>query len=109
VWQFLLTGQLIPPRFTSFNQTMAPVTDDYEPHLRALFIAQLYRYSSEAKIRAKFQTEWDLAMRSLVKARTKSDRERDFYRFVPATSVKTGAGTSGGANYGPWNPYGRPL
>jgi hypothetical protein len=104
VWQFLLTGQLIPPRFTSFTQTMAPVTDDYEPHLRALFIAQLYRYSSEAKIRAKFQAEWDLAMKSLMKARAKSDRERDFYRFVPATSCKSGQG--GGGYVGPYWPYG---
>jgi len=108
VWQFLLTGQLIPPRFTSFAQTMAPVTDDYEPHLRALFIAQLYRYSSETKIRAKFQTEWDIAMKSLIKARSKSDRERDFYRFVPGSSVKSGAGGTAGPYVGPYWPYGGP-
>jgi len=108
VWQFLLTGQLIPPRFVNFAQTMSPVTDDYEPHLRALFIAQLYRYSSETKIRAKFQTEWDLAMKSLIKARAKSDRERDFYRFVPATSVRTGAGNNIGGYVGPFWPYGGP-
>lgn len=107
VWQFRLTGQLTPPRFSSFAQTMAPVTDDYEPHLRALFIAQLYRYSSETKIRAKFQTEWDMAMKSLMKARSKSDRERDLYRFVPSTSVKNGAGGWGGY-VGPFWPYGGP-
>ena len=108
VWQFLLTGQLIPPRFTSFTQTMDPVTDDYEPHLRALFIAQLYRYSSETKIRAKFQSEWQIAMQSLIKARSKSDRERDFYRFITSTSVKSGAGSTSGAYVGPFWPYGGP-
>jgi hypothetical protein len=108
VWEFRLTGQLIPPRFTSMSQLMTPVPDDYEPHLRALFIAQLYRYSSETKIRAKFKDEWQLAMQSLIKARTKSDRERDFYRFVPSQSVKTGAGGGGGAYVGPYWPYGGP-
>ena len=109
VWQFELTGQLIPPRFTSFSQTMAPVSDDYEPHLRALFIAQLYRYSSEVKIRAKFKDEWQLAMQSLIKSRAKSDRERDFYRFVVNQSVKNGAGGARGANnWGPYNSFGQP-
>jgi hypothetical protein len=99
VWQFRLVGQMQPPRFDSslpadkvMNQTIFPVTDEYEPHLRALFIAQLYGYSSEAKIRSMFQTKWDLAMKSLTKARQKSDRERDFYKFVPATSVRSGGG-----------------
>jgi hypothetical protein len=87
---------------------MAPVTDDYEPHLRALFIAQLYRYSSEAKIRAKFKDEWQLAMQSLIKSRTKSDRERDFYRFIPSSSVKTGASSGTGGYVGPFWPYGGP-
>jgi len=105
VWQFLLVGQSLPPRFTNLQQTIFPVTDEYEPHLRALFIAQLYRYSSETKIRAKFATEWEIAMKSLVKARMKSDRERDFYRFVPSRSVK---GNTGGGYAGPFWPYGGP-
>jgi hypothetical protein len=107
VWQFRLVCQMQPPRFDSslpadrvMSQAIFPVTDEYEPNLRALFIAQLYRYSSEAKIRAKFQTEWDIAMKSLVKARQKSDRERDFYKFVPATSVRSGGG--GRAGVGPF-------
>lgn len=116
VWQFRLVAQQQPVRFDSSNtdiesvmdQSIDPVTDEYEPHLRALFIAQLYRYSSEAKIRAKFMTEWKLAMESLVKARQKSDRERDLYKFVPARSVK-GGGFGGGSGYvGPYWPYGGP-
>jgi hypothetical protein len=110
VWQFNLVGQSLPPRFTAtvgFSQTIFPVTDEYEPHLRALFIAQLYRYSSEAKIRQKFATEWELAMNSLKKSRVKSDRERDLYKFVPARSVKSGAG-GGGGYAGPFWPFGGP-
>jgi hypothetical protein len=111
VWQFNLVGQMLPIRFNAANggmkQSIFPVTDEYEPHLRALFVAQLYRYSEFAKVRAKFQAEWDLAMKSLIKARMKSDRERDFYRFVASRSVKTGsAGISG--YVGPYWPYGGP-
>jgi hypothetical protein len=107
VWQFNLVGQALPPRFNStngFSQTIFPVTDEYEPHLRALFIAQLYRYSSEAKIRQKFVTEWELSLKSLAKARMKSDRERDLYKFVVTRSVKDGVGGSGSA--GPYWPFG---
>lgn len=108
VWQFLLTGQLIPPRFTSFSQKIDPVPDDYEPQLRALFIAHLYEYASESKISAKFPIKRDLAMKAVVTARSKSDRERDFYRFITNTSVKSGAGSTSGAYVGPFWPYGGP-
>jgi hypothetical protein len=111
VWQFRLVGQMQPPRFDGadcFDQTIFPVTDEYESHLRALFVARCYSYSSEAKIAAKFQTKWDMAMKSLVKARTKSDRERDFYKFVPATSVRNGGAGNRTGYAGPYWPYGGP-
>ena len=53
VWQFYLTGQKRPIRFTSLNQTLAPLPDEYEPNFRQMFVAQCYRYSPEAKTRAK--------------------------------------------------------
>src|SRR5579863_8048114 len=48
IWQMQLVGQMIPPKFTSFSQTLAPLTDEYEPNFRAGCIAQAYRYSPDA-------------------------------------------------------------
>jgi hypothetical protein len=108
VWQFRLVGQMPPPRFTNFSQTIFPVIDEYEPHLRALFIAELYGYSSEAKIAAKAETKRQKALESLAKARQKSDRERDFYKFIAGTSVRSGGNNAGNGYVGPYWPYGGP-
>lgn len=90
VWQFNLVGQTKPIRFTSLSQTLAPLPDDMEPHFRAGFIAQLYRYSPETKIRAKFQEEWPLWLKSLNDMRSKNDREQEENRFVPARGIMGG-------------------
>ena len=93
VWQFNLTGQEIPPVFTSLGQTLAPLPDKYEPFFRAGFIAQCYRYSPQAKISAKFQAEWTLWLKSLQSLREVQDRELEEYGFVPDRSVM-GRGTT---------------
>ena len=94
VWQFRLVGQARATRFTSLAQTIAPITDDYESYFRQGFIAQCYRYSPEAKIRARFSQEWQMWLSSLNEARSKPDRERDEYGFIPDRGVYT----SGGSN-----------
>jgi hypothetical protein len=106
VWQFNLVGQAIPIRFTTLGQTLAPCPDDYEPHFRALFIALCYSYSPEAKIAAKFAQRWQLAMQSLVAARTKSDREPDEIGFVvERTILGAGGGMRGAFGNNPFNPF----
>jgi hypothetical protein len=107
VWQFNLIGQVKPLRFTTLDQTLDPIPDEFEPHFRALFIAQCYRYSPEAKIRAKFPLEWQMAKESLQLARSKSDRERDEVGFVPAQGIMTG-GLGSGWMGGAW-PYNYPI
>lgn len=87
VWQFNIDGQFVPPKFTSLDQTLSPLPDKYEPFFRAGFIAQCYRYSPEAKIRAKFKDEWPLWQKSLVNLRETQDRELEEFSFVPERSV----------------------
>ena len=77
VWEFNLTGQAKPVRFTSLSQYLTPLPDEYEPHFFAGFIAQSYRFSPEAKIRDKFKTEWAMWLASLNEMRAKSDREQE--------------------------------
>jgi hypothetical protein len=111
VWQFRLIAQMQPPRFDDadcFEQTIYPVTDEYEPHLRALFIAEVYSYSSEAKVAAKAEGKRQKALESLAKARMKSDRERDFYKFVASTNVRSGGNRNNTGYAGPYWPFGGP-
>lgn len=104
VWQFNLVGQARPVRFTVPSQLISPVPDDWEPHFRAGFIAQAYRYSPDTKVREKFKDEWQLWIGSLLTARSKNDREPDDSALVPANSVMSAGG--GGTGWaGPAWPY----
>jgi len=92
VWQFNVFGQQPAIKFTALDQTLGPpFPDKYEPYFRAGFIAQAYRYSPEAKVRAKFKEEWPLWLKSLSDMRQSQDRELEEYSFVPDRSVM-GAG-----------------
>src|SRR6266478_1554407 len=83
VWEFNIVAQLVPVRFTSLSQTLAPLPDEYEPIFRQGFIAQCYRYSPEAKIRAKFKEEWALWQAAAYSMRAKEDFEQEENNFVP--------------------------
>jgi hypothetical protein len=103
VWQFNLSGQAQPVRFTSLSQTLFPLTDNFETTFRQGCTAQAYRYSQSTKVREKFDKEWTLWLRSLVLARQKEDKERDASRMQPARTVLGSGGSRGswGATW-PW-------
>lgn len=105
VWQFNLVGQAVPVRFLNPSQLLAPLPDDWEPHFRAGFIAQCYRYSPDTKVREKFRDEYNLWLASLMTARAKTDREPDEYGLVPERSVVSGGG---GGFAGPAWPFAGP-
>lgn len=90
VWEFNLTGQMLPKRFTSLNETLFPIPDQYESNFRQGFVAQCYRYSPEAKIRAKFKDEWALWLASMYEIRAKSDRELEENVFTPDRGIMSG-------------------
>lgn len=90
VWQFNIWGQALPIRFTSLQQTLFPLPNEFEPNFREMFIAQCYRYSPEKNIRAKFQDEWQLALQALENCRKKADRELEENMFSPDRGVMGG-------------------
>lgn len=117
VWQFGMVGQMKPVRFSplvSLNQqTLFPLTDDYENTFRQGFIAQVYMNSPEEKIRGKGQMLWDrwtktVESLSLQAAKQAGERERDLDRFIPATTI-LGAGTPRVGWVGAGWPYGNPI
>lgn len=107
VWQFNLVGQMPPFVFTSLQQTLNPLPDKYEPFFRAGFIAQAYRYSPETKIRAKFQDEWTLWLKSLSDMRVAQDRELEEYSFVPQRTIMGSARSRSNFVGGAW-PFNYP-
>lgn len=104
VWQFRLTGQLRPVRFTSLGQTLTPLPDELEPNFRQGFITQCYRYSKEAKIREKFVTEWKMWLQELFETRAKSDREQEENMFVPERGIMSSNRRGWAGAAWPFNP-----
>jgi hypothetical protein len=106
VWQFNLIAQMKPTRFTGLSQTLDPLPDIYESNFRQGFIAQCYRYSPEAKIRAKFPMEWQMWKQSLISLRAEQDREQEENGFTLGRGIM-GRARSGWA--GPAWPFNGPV
>ena len=98
-----------PVRFTSLKQTLAPLPDEMEPHFRQGFIAQCYRYSPEAKIRAKFPQEWALWLKSLNELRAKDARELEENTFTPDRGITGSVPSQTNFFYGPFWPFRYPT
>lgn len=107
VWQFNLVGQMKPIRFTNLKQTLYPLPDEMEPHFFQGFITQLYKYSPEAKTRAKFDKEWPLWIDSLHRLQGKNDRELEENLFVPQSTIM-GSGVAAVGWQGASWPYNYP-
>ena len=90
VWQFNVFAQMPPVKFADLDQLLAPLPDKYEPFFRAGFVAQCYRYSPEAKVRAKFKEEWPLWLKSLNDMRVAEDRELEEHSFLPDRTIMGG-------------------
>lgn len=91
VWQISLTGQMKSVRFTNLSQTLFPLPDEYERNFTDGCIAQCYRYSPEAKVRAKFKEEWQMYMMSLKDLRQEQDRELEENVFGLERGIMGGA------------------
>ena len=106
-WQFRLIYQKKPVRFTSLGQTLDPLTDEMEPHFRAGFIAQCYKFSSEKAIAAKFAPMWQLWLQSLNEMRAKEDRELEENVFTPDRGIMGGV-RGRNSFFGPQWPFNYP-
>jgi len=108
LWQFNLVGQMKPVRFTSTNQTLAPLPDEFETHFQMGLIAQLYRFSPQAKIYSKFPEAWRLWLQSLTELRSKEDREMEENMFTVDRGIMGGQ-TGRNRFLGPLWPFNYPT
>jgi len=107
VWQIAPIGQARIRQFTKLQQFLEPIPDDFFTYFKDGFFAQCYRYHPDPKIRAKFESEFTLWMRSLDRAVSQGSREQDDWGFVPnsATVMDTGWAVNPvnpSQPYGPW-------
>lgn len=108
IFQFNLVGQMPAINFNSLAQTFAPFPDKYSSYFRQGIIAQCYRYSSDPKVQAKFERNYQLWLKSLNDLRVVEDRELEEYRFVPERTI-FGSGTVGRTSFvGPAWPFNYP-
>jgi hypothetical protein len=105
-WQIQVEAQNKAVRFSSPQQTLEPIPDDFEWAFKQGFFAECFRRNPDPKVRAKYTMERQLWLEALDKAVRQADRESDDYGFYPSSSVMQ---TDWGINpispnspYGPW-------
>ena len=104
IWQFNIDAQMVPVKFTSLDQTLAPLPDKYEPFFRAGFIAQAFSYAEEKKVSAQFPLRWAAWQKSLVGMRVTEDRELEEWNFIPERTIM-GGGLTRNRFKGPRAPF----
>jgi hypothetical protein len=104
LWQFNLRGQSKPPAYlTSLDTLISPIPDEYSHIFRQGFISIAYRYSPEAKVRARYAEEFKLWQLAMADARMQSDRENEAYSFIPVCGIVAPVGCG---RVTPGNPWG---
>lgn len=115
VWQINLLGQAKPAQFSALTslkaQTLFPLTDDFYQRFLDGATAECYRYNPVPKIRANWTKAREDWIESLKSMRRQSDREKEFYRITPRTSIIAAGGgrSSNSSRYGPFWPWGGPI
>lgn len=106
VWQVAPIGQARIAQFTRMQQYLEPIPDDYFTYFKDGFFAQCYRYHPDPKIRAKFESEYNIWMKALNLAVSQGSREEDDFGFVPGSNVMDTGWAFNPVNpampYGPW-------
>lgn len=103
VFQLHIIAQKKPVLFTSLDQTIDPIPDDFAKYFQDGFIAYCHRHSAAPLVRNRFEqmrADW---LQSLARARGQGDRERDDAGFVPDKGIMSGGGN---IPIGPGWPYG---
>lgn len=106
VWEVQPVGQARVQQFTTLDQFLEPVPDDYFAYLKTGFFCQCYRFHPDPKQRGKYQTEFALWMQALDNAVRQGSREEDDWSFVPTSNVMDTGWAFNPVNpampYGPW-------
>lgn len=106
VWQVAPVGQARIAQFTTLDQFLEPVPDDYFSYIKTGFFCQCYRFHPDPKQRSKFSQEFQLWMQALDAAVRQGSREEDDWSFVPSSNVMDTGWAFNPVNpampYGPW-------
>ncbi len=86
-WVFQAIGQQRVPVFKSLQQTLEPIPDDYFEYFKEGFFTQCIRRSADPKVRARFQGEYAMWMKSLSDCVKQADSEKEDWGF----RIKLGA------------------
>jgi hypothetical protein len=103
VWTINCVGQLRITQFTSVNQSLGVIPDDYYQTFVDGCMAQAYRRNPDPKIRSRFSQEWQLWLKALNDSFKFANREQDDFGFYPSEPLmETGVGS---IYLGPAAPY----
>jgi hypothetical protein len=94
-WLVIPVYQQKPPTFTSLQQTIAPIPDEYAYLFRQGILAMLYEHAG-SKFYGESYSKWEEAIMIALRG---ADRERDDTSFYPSESLMGG---------GPYK-YGMPI
>jgi hypothetical protein len=86
VWLFRVVVQMLPPIFTSLNQTLGVLPDDLIPFFRNGFEALCIHKSNDPKVRARFEGPtgmWSMWIQSLQAAVMSGTKEQEDQVMVP--------------------------
>ena len=106
VWQIAPIAQARVPQFTSLEQVLDPIPDDYYRYFKQGFCCYCYGASPDPKVRAKFDMAKKLWMESLNQAVNQGSREDDAFGFVPSEADVMDTGWSTFTGISPQWPYG---
>ena len=103
VYQIHVIKQLkAPPDFTSMDQLINPIPDEYANYFRTGCITHCYRVSPNPRMQSMFPTQRESWLASMPQAQKQADREQQDAGFIPDRSVVAPSGTY---DIGPANPY----
>lgn len=103
VYQVDVVAQMkSPPPFTSMQQFIDPIPDDYAGFFREGFIAYTYRISPNPQMRGMFPRMRDLWLAAIEASMKQGDRGQTNAGFIPDRSVTA---PQGGVDIGPANPF----
>ena len=87
VWLMRLFGQKKAPIFTSLQQLINPIPDDYSKWFRTGCVAYAHRYSSNPQVKARFQQMKNDWIADVEGAAKQGDREDESKGFFPDRNI----------------------
>lgn len=85
-WQIIATYQKIAPLFTTLQQTLDPIPDNYSRFFRRGYYTYCLKASANPNDTRKFEPERTAWLMQLEKSKQQGDREVNAYGLLPSTS-----------------------